>query len=133
MVLNSEKLAIQIAYWTEGSESDFQTAEKIITSTDRYAAGLFFLHLAVEKALKARVVKKTKEHAPYTHNLLHLLTKLEVSSPKDIVTLLGEINDFNLEARYPDVKREFEKLATKEFAHKYLLEGKKVLKWISQN
>jgi len=35
--------------------------------TEKYPYALFFGHLAIEKLLKALVVKQTKEHAPYTH------------------------------------------------------------------
>ena len=38
----------------------------------------FFGHLAIEKALKALVVKESGEHAPYSHSLVILAQKANI-------------------------------------------------------
>lgn len=47
----------------------------------RYSDSLFFGHIVLEKILKALVVQKTKNQAPYSHDLIRLqeTVKLELS------------------------------------------------------
>lgn len=129
-MLESEGVEKLVQYWLEGSEKDLKSAENIFEFAGEYAASLFFAHLAVEKALKAQLVKVTKLHAPFTHNLIHLIQKLNWVPDLDIETKLSEINDFNLQGRYPDEKGEFRLKATQEFCNLKLKDVKEVLKWI---
>lgn len=131
--LDDEKALTLIQYWEAGSKDDLESALSIFSKAERYAASLFFLHLALEKKLKAAYVKKTHSHAPFTHNLLVLIEKLGWEVTSDRLTLAAEINEFNTEARYPDQKLDFYKRATKEFAEKYLVKGKDFLEWIEVN
>lgn len=64
----------QIDYWINGAEDDILTAE-ILISRNRLLHGLFFCHLVIEKAIKAHIVKSTKEIAPRSHNLILLSEK----------------------------------------------------------
>ncbi|NJM94308.1 MAG: HEPN domain-containing protein, partial [Cytophagales bacterium] len=61
----------QIQYWIDGAATDISTAELLIKER-RWLPGLFFCHLAVEKALKAHYVKSLGAMAPKTHNLIYL-------------------------------------------------------------
>jgi HEPN domain-containing protein len=60
-----------IKYWKKSAEKDFETA-KTLFKLKHYPYCLFFSHLALEKLLKGLVVRKTKKHAPYTHDLVYL-------------------------------------------------------------
>lgn len=131
--LSAEKAEILAEYWESGSKDDLESAFSIFSKAERYAASLIFLHLAIEKKLKAAYVKKNKTHAPFTHNLLSLVEKLGWNPSEDMVTLAAEINEFNTESRYPDQKLEFHKKATKDFAKRYIEKGKDFLLWIEQN
>jgi HEPN domain-containing protein len=130
MPLDQGKTKQLIDYWTQGSAEDLKNAFEIINQTSRYASGLFFLHLCLEKALKALYVQKKSEHAPFTHNLLGLLEKTEFKLPDADVQILSEINEFNLEARYPDDKFSLYQRATKEVARHYLTECQRLQSWI---
>lgn len=84
-MINVEK---QIAYWMSGAEDDLESAE-ILIDKKRLLHGLFFCHLVIEKAIKAHVVKQTKEIAPRSHNLIYLSDKAalmfdEVSTARKI-------------------------------------------------
>jgi HEPN domain-containing protein len=46
-----------ISYWLESAEYDLKTADSLFI-TEKYPYSLFFGHLAIEKLLKALVVKK---------------------------------------------------------------------------
>jgi len=59
-VLNTEK---QIEYWINTAKADLDTGELLIRES-RNIHGLFFCHLAIEKALKAHVVKDTDKFLP---------------------------------------------------------------------
>ncbi len=74
--LSEEKALALVHYWADGSKDDLESALSIFLKAERYTASLFFLHLAIEKKLKAAYVKKTRCHAPFTHNLLVLIEKL---------------------------------------------------------
>ncbi|MBL1211829.1 MAG: HEPN domain-containing protein [Ignavibacteriae bacterium] len=43
---------------------------------------------------------------------------------------LDEVNDFNLEVRYPDYKNEFYKICTKDFTENYFNKVKEFYQWL---
>ena len=58
----------EVLEWLSQSEYDLDTAQAMLDS-GRYIYAVFMCHLAVEKALKALVVKRTENAPPRTHNL----------------------------------------------------------------
>lgn len=108
-----------IEYWLKSSQDDFDTALKLMESK-KYHHALFFLHLALEKILKAVFVKKTNEAAPAIHDLVRLSEKTSLSWPQEKVLELVEISTFNIAARYDDYKLQFYKKATREYAQKWM-------------
>jgi HEPN domain-containing protein len=117
-----------VQYWIEGSEYDLETAETLYRS-GRYPYSLFFGHLAVEKLLKALAVQHTENHAPMTHSLPLLASKLSMKLPSEITNNLNLFMEFYVEARYPEQQREFYKKCTSEFTRKNLDTIKKVYEW----
>ena len=91
----------QIDYWQTGAEEELLNA-KIMIENKRYLAGLFFCHLCIEKILKALVVKETKDHPAKTHNLKYLSEKTELILDDDQISILTELQTFQLEGRYPE-------------------------------
>jgi HEPN domain-containing protein len=81
---------------------------------------LFVGHIALEKILKGIWVKKMKSIPPKTHNLLVLAEKNQLPLSDEQRTYLVDINRFNLEARYPNIKMDFYKVCDREFTRKYL-------------
>lgn len=119
-----------IKYWLELANDDLEAASDIYKSK-RYDWSLFILHLATEKLLKAFYIYRTNELIPpYTHNLLKLaeLSKFELNDEDK--KLFSDINKFNINARYPDYKQHFRKIATKDFADYYFLKIEEIFKWI---
>jgi HEPN domain-containing protein len=82
-----------VQYWLDGAAYDLETGRALLESK-RYPYALFFAHLAVEKALKALVVKTTREHAPFTHSLPFLASKAQIEIPESIVDQLANIRSF---------------------------------------
>ena len=121
-------IAKQIIYWQDGSKEEFDVARQLIDN-DKIRHGLFFAHLAIEKLLKAKVCQTTGEIAPRIHNLVRLAQVAKLSLPETTLDLLAEMNEFNLEGRYPVPF--LSPIPTSE-AHDYLMKTEEVLKWLTQ-
>jgi HEPN domain-containing protein len=120
-----------VSYWLESAEYDVGVAESLFRSR-KYPYALFFGHLALEKVLKALVVKETRKHAPYTHSLPLLASKLTVTIPVEIQNKLVMFMEFYLEARYPEEQKQFYKRCSKDFTERNLHEIKKVFRWLQE-
>ncbi|MBA3014504.1 MAG: HEPN domain-containing protein [Proteobacteria bacterium] len=118
-----------IVYWLESAIYDMDTGSSLMRSR-RYPYALFFGHLALEKLLKALVVKHTGDHAPFSHSLIILAGRTGLDLPEAILDQLAEFMEFHTEARYPDVKMEFYQKCTPEFARDKFRAIKKVYVWL---
>ena len=96
MMLNVPK---QVEYWVGTAEEDFEVRSNLIKA-NRTRHGLFFIHLAVEKMLKACVCKNQKKTPPKIHRLLSLAEMAGMKLDSEQTDLLTEIDEFNLEGRY---------------------------------
>jgi HEPN domain-containing protein len=118
-----------ITYWCESAQHDLEAAESMFES-GRYDWCLFVAHLALEKIIKAIFVDRNDNNIPpKIHNLVRLaeLSKIELSDEQKFI--LDKINDFNIQARYPDYKLEFYKRCTKEYTTEYFDKIKEFYRW----
>lgn len=116
----------QVQYWKTSATEDWDVASQLLSSgKTRYA--LFFVHLALEKALKALVCAQTNDLAPRIHNLTRLaaMAGLNVSEPYSDV--LSEIMAFHIEGRYPD---SLIQAPTQKEAVEYFNRGREVFQWL---
>ncbi len=120
-----------VNYWKKTAEHDYNTMITLFKNK-RYDASLFFGHITLEKILKALVAKTTKEHAPRTHNLVLLAKTAKLNLSDKEFILLGEINEFNIEARYPEWRLDFYKRCTKEYSTKYIKQIDRIYKKLCQ-
>lgn len=97
---------------------------------EKYDWCLFIGHLVIEKVLKAFYVRDTDEVPPWIHDLVRLAEKTTLPLSDEQKQLLAKINDFNIEARYPDCKYSFYKLCTKEFTEGYFTKIKEMYQWL---
>ncbi len=118
-----------IDYWLKSAASDMEVAGHLFEKGD-YHYCLFFGHLVLEKALKALYVKNVNSNPPFKHSLPLLAEKGQLILTRDQETFLEEVTDFNMEARYPDIKFSFYKKCTKEFTEKYLNQIKEFYQWL---
>ncbi|OGR03601.1 MAG: hypothetical protein A2511_12735 [Deltaproteobacteria bacterium RIFOXYD12_FULL_50_9] len=118
-----------IAYWRESAAYDLETGQTLLRSK-KYPYALFFGHLAIEKLLKALVVRHSGGHAPYSHSLVMLAGKTGLALPEAMIDQLAEFMEFHTEARYPDAKMDFYQKCTREFARGKFKEVKKVYTWL---
>lgn len=118
-----------VNYWLEGADYDMGVAEALYKKR-KYPYALFMGHLALEKALKAVVVKTTHKHAPYTHSLEKLARKSKIDTPKQTQVKLREFMEFHLEARYPDEQKAFYKKCSRSYTKGKLQEIKEIFEWL---
>ena len=96
-----------------------------------YLHSLFFAHLVLEKLLKAHFVKDNSvDFPPKTHNLLLLSSQTKLSPTVEHLRLLSQMNQFQLDARYPDYKMNMYKIATEAYTKSLLNEIENVKQWL---
>jgi HEPN domain-containing protein len=122
----------QIAqFWRDSSQKDFAFAEQIFESgSGRYVYCLFFVHLAVEKQLKALIVHTQHVDPPFDHNLANLAAHVgNEHFTLEQRQLLADMTAFNIKGRYDDYKSTFAATATKDYTQSYLALAKEFLLW----
>jgi HEPN domain-containing protein len=93
---------------------------------------LFFAHLVLEKLLKAHHVKDNAgDFSPRTHNLLLLSEQTGLSPSDEQLRIFSQMNQFQIEGRYPDYKLTMFKLATQSFTQDLLQEVEIVKSWLT--
>lgn len=120
-----------VKFWKDKAADDRITARELLKSK-RYSACLFFVHIYLEKLLKALIVEKTGEPAPYLHDLLDLANVAKIELSEEQRELLREINTFNIRARYDNYKSEFYKRATRNYTLEYFELADKLYLWLGK-
>lgn len=118
----------QIEYWVRIAEEDFEVGGSLIKA-GKIRHGMFFIHLAMEKILKACVCKSLEKTPPKIHNLINLyeLAGLEKNSERQ--DTLGALNRFCLEGRYPE---QWPTIPDKKEAGRYLKMAEQLTEWLKK-
>lgn len=119
-----------VKYWLDSSEEDWLSAKEIASKNERKYMALFLGHLSSEKLLKALYVKIFDQTPPYKHDLVLIAEKCSLELNDETVTDLKIINEFNIQARYPDYKNEFAKHSTAVFVNDELKRIERIREWI---
>jgi HEPN domain-containing protein len=122
-MVNIEK---QIEYWRTGAAEEKVLAADLFTS-GHTRHGLFFLHLTLEKIIKAHVCKKTADIAPKDHNLVRLIEKAMLPLSEEDRSFLSGMTRFNIEGRYPDSYDELPSVASVDKIRK---ECERIYTWL---
>jgi hypothetical protein len=77
--------------------------------------------------------KKTKKHAPYTHDLVYLAELADLKLKQNHRKDLEEITKFNIKARYDNVKLKFYKTCTKSYTEKYFKISNDFYLWLKKH
>jgi HEPN domain-containing protein len=93
-------VSAQTRYWKEGSTDDLEAAYTLLAAGKVRHAG-FFVHLAIEKAMKARAVAATRDVAPRSHDLLFLARRAGINLTQEQSDFLGRVQVYCQEGRYP--------------------------------
>ena len=116
-------------YWLEEAEEALEVADNLYEK-GHYSYSLFFGHLAIEKYLKSLYVMVKNEQAPLIHHLERLADAVNVAMSPEQRESLIRITTFNIEARYPDLKRSFRSKCTPEYTREELTKIKEKAKWL---
>lgn len=117
-----------IEYWLISAENDWEVAQKLFNSRD-YLYALFFVHLSLEKTAKALWVKNNELNIPpKIHNLIKILHDTNFSIEDEDLTVIMQINDFNIEGRYPDYKNKLNNICNAEFTSNLMNNGNRIKK-----
>lgn len=119
----------QIEYWRRSSQEDFDVARELVAK-GRFRHGLFFVHLAVEKALKAHVARVTADVPPKSHNLVRLAELAELCISDEMSMFLRRLNAYQLEGRYPEAFTRAPVSANS--AEEIVSKATEMLEWLTQ-
>lgn len=87
--------------WIRYADDDLEAA-RVLFDAGRYAMCAFHCQQALEKILKATIVRATKHRPPYTHNLRDLAAHLpELLIPDEIGRILRRADPHYRATRYP--------------------------------
>ena len=93
-----------IKYWVDTANKDWRAIQKMYKSKV-YLHALFFAHLVLEKLCKAHWVKDNVSNTPpKIHNLITLVDKTKLQISEEDRNFFFNMNQFQLEGRYPDYK-----------------------------
>ena len=118
----------QVAHWLAGAEEDWQVGVELI-NLGRTRHGLFFIHLALEKLLKALICKATKDLAPRLHTLLRLAEWASLAPSEEQRSFLARFDRYQIAGRYPDLLPLPPSL---DAAREELQQAKEVFQWLKR-
>jgi len=109
----------RVTFWVKSADEAYKMA-KFLFENKKYADGLFYGQLCIEKMVKAVFISKNDSAPPYVHNLVFLAGKADLEMDSEMIENLREISTFNINARYDDYKNSFYLKATEDYANRYL-------------
>jgi len=118
-------------HWVIASDEDYETMIAMY-EIQRFSWALFIGHLAIEKLLKAYFVEVNGDYPPFTHNLLKLAKEAQLELTEDKKLDLITITAFNLNTRYDDYKRSFQKQCTPVYTKEWVEKIKYLRLWIKE-
>lgn len=130
-MLNNSKKKKDILQWVHLSKYDIETAEAM-QKAGRYLYVLFCCQQAVEKRLKALIVKTTEQFPPKLHDLTQLFNLTGINLDSEQKFFLRKLTNYYIETRYPEEMEELSRKVTKELSAQYLGQTKEVIKCIDQ-
>ncbi len=112
--------AEHVAYWMETADRNWRALHHMAQAGDNLEA-LFWAHLCIEKLSKALWVKANESNTPpRIHNILTLLRATSVVLTPSQTTVAFNLNNFQLEGRYPDHQQRMYRLATNAYTAAFL-------------
>jgi HEPN domain-containing protein len=113
--------------WLRKARESLKDAEVSLVG-HRYGLTAFCCQQALEKILKAAIVKNKNERPRKVHDLLPLAKESGLEVTEGNLTEMAKISKFYFIVHYPDLNRKF--FATPKVANETLDKTKEVFKWI---
>lgn len=121
----------EVENWLSSAEYDLRAAADMLKA-GHCLHTVFLCHLAVEKALKAKIREATGKTPPKTHDLIGLLGLSRLTPPRELLDFLGRLSGASIATRYPEDLTELIKVYTKDVAEEYLQRTQGVIEWIAR-
>lgn len=123
-----EKQRKRFEFWKNAAYEEINAAA-VLLKNKKLRQSLFFIHLSLEKILKALFIKEKKEHPPITHNLKYIAENIPLELPDKYEKFLIEATAFNIESRYPD---EESPSPDYQYVNDKYNEALEILKWLQK-
>lgn len=117
-----------LTFWRESAHQDLKIAEDNF-ELGHYHWALFLCHLAIEKLLKAHIVR-AEQTPPFIHELDELARRASLVLPARFTPWLEEISEFHIAGRYDNDKRTFYRKATKAYATTWFAHCREIFVWL---
>ena len=117
-----------VLFWRQSSDKDWDFAMELYAGGKRYDYALFFVHLSLEKLLKAIHYHRKDSHPLAIHDLAELAKKAGLEIDQEFEKRLKEITTFNIAARYDSYKLSFYNKANKQYTDTWIDIAKEVRK-----
>jgi HEPN domain-containing protein len=118
-----------IQHWLRFAQSDMISAEASHRVGQELNA-LFHLQQAVEKTLKALLLRKSKVQPPRIHGLRGLSERCGLKLPEKQALLIENLSAYYIESRYPGHWDESPSEVTAEEVEKLIPETKEFVEWL---
>jgi HEPN domain-containing protein len=115
--------------WLDKADESLEDAVSSLEG-HRYGLTAFCCQQALEKLLKAAIVRLKNERPRKIHDLLPLLRDSNLEIPEEYATEIAKISKFYFLVRYPDLNKKF--FATPVVAKATLGKTKEVYQWIEK-
>jgi HEPN domain-containing protein len=115
--------------WVDQARYDLETARAMLVS-GRFLYVVFCCQQAVEKALKAVIVRKTGELPPRVHNLLRLAETARLEADHEQLRFLGELSAYYIQSRYPEEIKAAGATITQGLATEVLGQTEQTVQWV---
>lgn len=129
--MDKTKIKKFVDYWQDNAKKDWQVSKSLF-DLKYYNYSLFFCHLTLERLIKALVVFKTGNQAPFTHDLYGLILKTGIEVSAERKKYLEIITTFNMRTRYDTARHAFYKKATRKYSEKYLKITHNLVLWLKK-
>lgn len=118
-----------IAYWRQLAALDLESARRSLRG-ESYLHCIFGCQQALEKLLKALVVKATGQVPPRVHNLIRLAGLAGVTLEPEQEQLLSKLSLEYIEMRYPEELESLAEVNSRPAAEDHLQQTEALFQWL---
>jgi len=121
----------EVQRWLRIAESDLVSAE-LLHRGGQYPQALFFFQRAIEKTLKALILKRSRAVPPRIHNLVKLVRHCGLEAPREQLLMLQDLTRYYSGSRYPEGMGEAPLEVSPEEVDRLSTFTKEFLAWLKQ-
>ena len=118
-----------LGMWLKDLEYTMNKAKKLV-ELEQYDTAAFYIHLAVEKAMKAAIVALKNDEPPRVHNLVQLHVKIadNVALSDKQIRFLRRLTTAAFETRYSDITLRLpDEIYTEKIVKNYLETAQQII------